>query len=378
KVCKCPPRHLTLNFSCPICLDVFNSPVSTPCGHNYCRTCITTFWDDKVQYKCPVCNELFHTQPDIQDNTLLSEMVDQFRRSVRVKEQPCVEPEVPCDICTGTQLKAVKSCLVCFISYCQTHLEPHQRVTVVKRHELVEPMDRLEEKMCKKHNQPLELFCQTEQVCVCQLCTVTDHKSHPVVPLKEEYEVKTAQLGEIESEVQQTIQERQRKIEEIKDREERCKADAADQIASGVRALNALKDRIVDGLENLDQMVKQELESTEEQVSGLVKELEQEIEDIRSEMKQLSHIEDPLHFLQTLRTLNNRQATRVWTTVEIHCPSMITSYLDNLMGLKKTLNRYMDGVPDTESRPKRPTLPAAKVERPERQKEVENFLTLCK
>ena len=31
-----------------------------------------------------------------------------------------------------------------------------------------------------------------------------------------------------------------------------------------------------------------------------------------------------------------------------------------------------------QERPKRPTLPAAKVERPERQKEVENFLTLCK
>ncbi|CAL8290298.1 unnamed protein product, partial [Lota lota] len=176
------------NFSCSICLDVFNSPVSTPCGHNFCRTCITTFWDGRVQYKCPVCNNLFQTRPDLQVNTFISEMVKQFRSSVRVKEQPCVEPgEVPCDVCTGTQLKAVKSCLVCFMSYCQTHLEPHQRVAVLKRHLLVEPMDRLEDRMCKKHDRLLELFCQTEQVCVCQFCTVLDHKSHPVVPLKEEY-----------------------------------------------------------------------------------------------------------------------------------------------------------------------------------------------
>ena len=103
------------NFSCSICLDVFNRPVSTPCGHNFCRTCITKFWDDQVQYKCPVCNKLFHTRPDLQVNTLLSQMVDQFKPSVRVKEQPCVEPaEVPCDVCTGTQLKAVKSCLSVF------------------------------------------------------------------------------------------------------------------------------------------------------------------------------------------------------------------------------------------------------------------------
>ena len=108
------------NFSCCICLDVFNSPVSTPCGHNFCRTCISTFWDDKVQYKCPVCNELFNTRPDLKVNTLLSEMVDQYRMSVR-RSQPCVEAgEVPCDVCTGTQLKAVKSCLVCLTSYCHT------------------------------------------------------------------------------------------------------------------------------------------------------------------------------------------------------------------------------------------------------------------
>ena len=76
-------------------------------------------------------------------------------------------------------------------------------------------MDRLEDRMCKKHERLLELFCQTEQVCVCQFCTETDHKSHPVIPLKEEYGVKTAQLGKIEAEVPQRIQERKLKIKEI-------------------------------------------------------------------------------------------------------------------------------------------------------------------
>ncbi|KAJ3582115.1 hypothetical protein NHX12_015866, partial [Muraenolepis orangiensis] len=45
-------------------------------------------------------------------------------------------------------MKAVKSCLVCLTSYCHTHLEPHQRVSGLKRHQLVEPMDRLEDRMC--------------------------------------------------------------------------------------------------------------------------------------------------------------------------------------------------------------------------------------
>ncbi|TEA30782.1 hypothetical protein DBR06_SOUSAS4110250, partial [Sousa chinensis] len=24
---------------CPICLEVFHNPVTTACGHNFCRTC---------------------------------------------------------------------------------------------------------------------------------------------------------------------------------------------------------------------------------------------------------------------------------------------------------------------------------------------------
>ena len=340
------------NFSCSICLDVFNRPVTTQCGHNFCRTCITKFWDDQVQYKCPVCNELFHTRPDLRVNTLLSEMVDQFRRSVRVKEQPCVEPgEVPCDVCTGTQLKAVKSCLMCFTSYCHTHLEPHQRVAGLKKHRLVEPMDRLEDRLCKKHNQLLELFCQTDQVCVCQFCTDGDHRSHPVVPLKQEYEVKTAQLAKIESEVQQMIQERQRKIKEINDTVDRSKADADRQIADGVQVLTALISSMEKQLDDFNQTVKEKLKSTEKQAEGLIKELEKEIEDLtnrRSEVKQLSHTEDHLHFLQTFRSLKNPPHTRDWTTVEVRPPPYIGSLRRSLDQLEETLNMERKKLRDAE------------------------------
>ncbi|CAL8279886.1 unnamed protein product [Arctogadus glacialis] len=338
------------DFSCSICLDVFNSPVFTPCGHNFCRTCITTFWDDQVRYKCPICNKLFHTRPDLPVNTFISGMVDRFRSSVRVKEQPCFEPgEVPCDICTGTQLKAVKSCLVCFISYCHTHLEPHRRVTGLKRHQLVEPLDRLEDRVCKKHGRLLELFCQTEQVCACLLCTVMEHKSHPVVPLKEEYEVKMAQLGKIESEVQQMIQERQRKI---KDTVDRSKADADKEIADVLQVLNGLKRSVEKCQDDHNLTVKEKLKSAEKEAEGLIKELEQEIEDLTnrtSEVKQFSHTEDHLHFLQTFRSLNDPPPTRDWTTVEVCTPSYVGTLRRALDQLEETLNMEMKKLPDLRS-----------------------------
>lgn len=32
-------------FACSICLDVFNNPSSTPCGHSFCMGCISRYWD---------------------------------------------------------------------------------------------------------------------------------------------------------------------------------------------------------------------------------------------------------------------------------------------------------------------------------------------
>ncbi|XP_056464993.1 E3 ubiquitin-protein ligase TRIM39-like [Gadus chalcogrammus] len=337
------------NFSCSICLDVFNSPVTTTCGHNFCRTCITRFWDGQVKYKCPVCNKLFNTRPDLQVNTFLSELAAQFRTTVRVKEQPCVEPaEVPCDFCTGTQQKAVKSCLMCSTSYCQTHLEPHQVVARLQKHRLVEPMYSLEDRMCMKHERLLELFCQTEQVCVCLLCTVTDHKSHPVVPLKEEYEVKTAQLGKIEAEVPQKIQERKQKIKEIKDTVELSNKDADREIAHGGQVFTALIGCVEKGRDEFNQTVKEKLKSTVKRAEDLIKELEQEIEDLTnrsSEVKRLSHTEDHLHFLQTFRSLKDPPPTRDWTTVEVRPPSYVGTLRRSLDQLEETLNMELKKLP---------------------------------
>uniref|UniRef100_A0A8C5BJX2 Uncharacterized protein n=1 Tax=Gadus morhua TaxID=8049 RepID=A0A8C5BJX2_GADMO len=340
------------NFSCSICLDVFNNPVTTACGHNFCRNCITKFWDEQVQYKCPVCNKLFNIRPDLQVNTFLSELAAQIRTTVQVKEQPCVEQaEVPCDVCTGTQQKAVKSCLMCFTSYCLTHLEPHQRVAGLKKHRLVEPMDRLEDRMCKKHDRLLELFCQTEQVCVCQFCTETDHKSHPVVPLKEEYEVKTAQLGKTETDVQQMIQERKQKIKEIKDTVELSNKEADREIAHGGQVFTALVGCVEKGRDDFNQTVQEKLKSTVKRAKDLIKVLEQEIEDLTdrsSEVKRLSHTEDHLHFLQTFRSMKDPPPTRDWTTVEVCPPSYVGTLWRSLDQLEETLNMEIKKLRDPE------------------------------
>ncbi|XP_074533966.1 E3 ubiquitin-protein ligase TRIM21-like [Halichoeres trimaculatus] len=72
-------------FLCSICLDVFTHPVTIPCGHNFCRKCITTHWEINPPCQCPNCKKVFNTKPELHINTLLSEMVVQFRKSSQNK-----------------------------------------------------------------------------------------------------------------------------------------------------------------------------------------------------------------------------------------------------------------------------------------------------
>uniref|UniRef100_A0A8C9X2N0 RING-type domain-containing protein n=1 Tax=Sander lucioperca TaxID=283035 RepID=A0A8C9X2N0_SANLU len=48
------------NLQCPICLNVFSDPVTTPCGHNFCKTCLSLHWDKSDLCSCPMCNKRFH------------------------------------------------------------------------------------------------------------------------------------------------------------------------------------------------------------------------------------------------------------------------------------------------------------------------------
>ncbi|XP_033481001.2 E3 ubiquitin-protein ligase TRIM39-like [Epinephelus lanceolatus] len=336
-------------FLCSICLDVFTDPVSTPCGHNFCKNCITKHWNTDDQCLCPMCKKVFIIRPELQVNTLFSEMVAQLRQSAQQKasssssqQQVSTPGEVPCDVCTGTKLKALKSCLVCLASYCETHLEPHLTASRLKRHQLIDPVENLEDRMCTKHDKPLELFCKTDQTCVCMLCTVSDHKTHDVVPLKEGYEGKKAEL---EAELQQMILKRRLKIQKIKDSVDLSKEDADREIAEGVQVFTALKECIERGQANLIDAIKEKQKTKENQAKSFIKELEQEISELMNrgtELERLSRSDDHLHLLQNVQSLNTHHPTptKDWTEVSI-CPSYEGTVVRAVSQLEETLSEQI-------------------------------------
>ncbi|XP_062399421.1 E3 ubiquitin-protein ligase TRIM39-like [Sardina pilchardus] len=149
-------------------------PVSTLCGHSYCRQCKMQSKHAEGHYGCPTCKKRWKTQPKINTDSPISKQ-PQLANSSSACEQ------LSCDFCPVKKLRAVKFCLMCTALYCETHAIQHYTVPALQRHRLVEPMDHLEQMICQDHQRALEMFCRTDQISICSLCAVLKHQHHDIM-----------------------------------------------------------------------------------------------------------------------------------------------------------------------------------------------------
>ncbi|XP_060798524.1 E3 ubiquitin-protein ligase TRIM21-like [Neoarius graeffei] len=322
---------------CSICLNIFTDPLSTPCGHNFCKSCLTQCWEKSLH--CPLCKEKFTKKPELKINTTLREVADHFK-----KKRGPDKPEVLCDACTGEKLKALKSCLDCCASLCKTHLEFHSNMPKLKKHKLINPVENLEDYICQKHERPLELFCRNDQTCVCQFCTETDHKNHNTVPIEEESREKKTQLGKTQTDVQQMIQDRLKKIQEIKHSVELSKRNTEKEKADSVEVFTALIRSIERSQAELLEVMEEKQRAAERQAEGLIKELEQEITVLKrrdTELEQLSHTEEHLHLLQIYSSVCSPPHTKNWTEISINTDLSGETVRTALSQLQQTLNEKL-------------------------------------
>lgn len=108
---------------CSICQALLNDPVTIPCGHNFCMTCISNHW--KLAFSsvyCPHCRRKFPSKPDLKTNTVLFAIMEHIEKVWPESEVVSIpdEKSISCDICEkGRELSAVSTCVTCLATSCE-------------------------------------------------------------------------------------------------------------------------------------------------------------------------------------------------------------------------------------------------------------------
>ncbi|XP_061658741.1 finTRIM family, member 82 [Syngnathoides biaculeatus] len=303
-------------FSCTLCVNLLRDPVAIPCGHSFCMDCISGYWNEADYtgiYICPQCKITFTQRPVLRPNATLSMVAEKIKKSglslnVHMPQGNgyAGPSDVPCDFCSGKKLKAVKSCLNCLASYCEKHLKPHYESATFKRHKLVDELGNLDRKICPQHQKSLELFCRTDQMCICAICTVSEHKGHDIVSAEAERSEKQKLLGISTAEIRQKCQERVKELEELKTAVDSLKNSAQRAMVESQKMFEDMIRSIERMRSEVTKLIGINEKAAFNQAEALIERLEQEIDELKkkeSGLKQLYSTDDHIHFLQNFNYL---------------------------------------------------------------------------
>ncbi|KAM4533219.1 tripartite motif-containing protein 16-like [Fundulus diaphanus] len=302
------------NYSCSICLDLLKDPVTIPCGHSYCMTCIAIHWDGedhKRIHSCPQCRETFKKRPVLKKSTILAALVEELRNT-GLQVDPAYRcyagpGDVACDVCTGRKLKAVKFCLACPASYCEFHLQPHYDAPPLQKHKLVEPSRKLQENICSCHDAVAGIFCHSDQHCNCSHCLTDEHKGHKKASAAAKATEKQRKLQARRQQIRQTIWGRENDVKLLQQEVEDIGVSADRAVEESEKIFTELIRLTWKRSSDVQQQIRSQQETEVSRVRELQQKLEQEITELKrkdAELEQLSDTGDQSRSLHSHPSLS--------------------------------------------------------------------------
>ena len=195
-------KQLEQQLTCPVCLDRYTQPRTLPCLHSFCHQCLGAF---PVQVEggsqcitCPVCRQTSQ-QPDkgvsgYQPAFLINNLLE-LRGLL---EKVSGSKQDSCENCHKDE--ATGYCKQCSILLCQTCIDMHSKWGKFTSHQIlgVEDVAATASKLvplkeqptmeCTSHDKPLEVYCDTCDQLICQLCTTARaHRNHEYEPITDAF-----------------------------------------------------------------------------------------------------------------------------------------------------------------------------------------------
>ncbi|XP_028851720.1 tripartite motif-containing protein 16-like protein [Denticeps clupeoides] len=327
------------SVTCTVCQELLKDPVALHCGHNYCMSCIKNCWDEEDQkgvYSCPQCRHTFTPRPVLFKNPLIAELVENVKKTRLQAAPPALcyagPGDVECDVCTGRKVKAVKSCLVCLVSYCETHFKVHNEVNPGGKHTVTDATGQLQEKICSQHHKLLEVFCRTDKSLICFHCTMDDHKNHDTVSAP------AVKMGN-----KKLLVEKEQELQELREAVETLKRSAQAAVMDSEKIFTQMIHSIEKMRSEVCKMIRDQEKAELSLAEGRLELLEQEIIDLRrrdAELEQLSHTEDHIHFLQRFPSLCAPPGSKDLPNITVNQNVSFDPVIKSVSNLKERLEDF--------------------------------------
>ncbi|XP_063062566.1 tripartite motif-containing protein 16-like [Engraulis encrasicolus] len=334
-------------FTCAICLDLLKDPVGIPCGHSFCMDCISGCWDQedpKGVYSCPQCRQTFTPRPVLGRNTMLAEVVEKLKL-LGLQSAPAAHcyagpGDVECDVCSGRKRKAVKSCLMCLSSYCETHFRVHNDLNPGKKHKVIDAAGKLEDLICSQHDKLLEVFCRTDQTCICVLCVMDEHKGHETVSIAAERTEKQKELGGTQRKFHDIIKEKETHLQHLRKAVKTLQSSADAAVENSERVFTEMIRSIEKRRSEVTKLIRDQERADVSRAEELMETLEQEIAELKrrvAEMEQFSQSENNISFLKSFQSLCASTTSDKSSTCSVHTDELFERVSDSLTVLKDKL-----------------------------------------
>ncbi|XP_059418616.1 nuclear factor 7, brain-like [Carassius carassius] len=214
------------DYNCPVCCDIFKTPVILSCSHSVCKECLQQFWRTKKTQECPVCR----------------------RRSS--KDRPPLN--------------------LALQNLCESFLKERN-----------ESRSSGSEEICSLHSEKLKLFCLEDKQPACVVCfTSQKHVSHTFRPISEVVPSYKEELNTALKSLQKKLQHNQnikrefeKTVQHIKSQAEHTERQIKQQFEKLHQFLRDEEEATITALreeeEQKKQMMKEKLEEMNTHISAL-------------------------------------------------------------------------------------------------------------
>nr|XP_041568671.1 E3 ubiquitin-protein ligase TRIM7 isoform X1 [Taeniopygia guttata] len=297
------PGNLQDEATCSVCLEFFKDPVSIPCGHNFCRSCIAKSWKElEMDFPCPQCREVFQEKNFRPNRQLgnISEIINQL----------------------------------------------------AKRREKGGEEDEEEEGLCRKHREALKLFCKDDLRSICVVCDRSrEHRAHAVVPVDEaceEYKEKIqGRLDFLKKERQELLEF---KVNDDKKTQELLTTMSSERqklLSDFERLRQFLRDHerlLLGQLEKMEQNVARRQNENISELSKVIAALNKLIADMEEKLRQrpLGLLQDVTGIIKRTDEVKYQKPVPVSTEMKIH----VCNFSLKTVVLEKVLKKFREHLQD--------------------------------